>query len=267
MSKDKESKESKEAEVSVVLDVASVDVVGEASVVVDVSSLPRPAAGLSSVPLPSVGMAKPEKLLKLKGVARESEESEESEEGEAASKPVTYAPRASSAKLVDHQKHAIAQAIVSGLPVNEIAGMVRHTPAYIKRCIAEDEEIKSYAEHYSSMLMRARVEYQFAMLERSEKAWRVLDDALVDKDIRVRMMAMDKVFAAGELRATGDSPTVEFNFTDPEAHKALSEATQGIHNLLKEIQAGNLVADPITKHLHNTLPGPEDVIGHIPRRD
>ncbi len=238
--------------------------------VIDITSLPRPAAGVGGVPLPVSAMAKPEKLETVKSAtgpeAPRVEGTYEDIDSEIVpAKP--YKPARTSAKLQEHQKHNIAQAIVGGLPVAEIAGMVRHTPKYIKQCIAEDPVISDLVDHYSSISMRAMVAYKFDILERYNQAMAVLDDALIDKDIRVRFMAMEKVFKSHETDSKNAStPVVEMNFTDPEAHRALTEATMGIHDLLAKITSGEMGDVDVEKHLHNTLPGPEDVKGHVQKR-
>lgn len=233
---------------------------------VDVNDLPRPAPGTSKVPVPESGIGQtidcqPQKLDagEEPGEAVDGLPVGSSAVAKTGNKSASIRTKAS---LQPHQKHSIAMAVVNGLPVSEIAGMVRHTPAYVKRCIEDDNEIADLVQHYSSMSMKAAVEHRFAMLDRLEAAYRVLDDALLDTDMRVRMQAMDRVFNT-TAPAAETGPTVEMNFTDPEAHKALQEATLGIRDLMSKIVNGNVIAPPVEKHLRNsTLPGPEDVLGH-----
>ncbi len=237
--------------------------------VIDISTLPRPAAG-TSVELPSSGMARPE-------VAEELEVSDEAREGPSVARadgtydsdvePYVFKPSRTKAKLQDHQKHAIAQAIVSGIPMAEIAVMVRHTPQYVKRQVEEDKGIQNLIDHYSSLLMRVAVSHRFEMLDRMPQAYAVLDSALIDKDARVQMTAMDKVFAYSTLGVQDDKPSVEINIgNDPAAYKAITDTLSGVHDLLKGMQSGELEVEPIGKHLHEGLPGPEAVKGHVPRR-
>ncbi len=240
--------------------------------VIDISDLERPAAGTQGVPLPESGMAEPELVDAL-----DVDEGPQAARSEGTyEKPVTAheaRPVLTRAPLQDHQKHAVAMAIVSGMPNADIAGMVRHTPKYMKTQIAEDPAIAEYVNHYTSLRMRAMVEHQFNMYERMDKANAVLDDALVDNDIRVRFMAMEKVYKSVDAMTgigskTGASgPLVELNFpgTDPEANRALTEVMSGVKELLGKMQSGEFEVASVNKHIAGDLPGPEVVIGHTPR--
>ena len=233
--------------------------------VVDISELPRPAAGTSKVPMPESGMATPEVLERVsegESIGPQAARGEGTYE-----KPKVYKPPLTNATLQDHQKHSVAMAIVSGVPYAEIAGLVRHTPKYVKQCVEQDEDLQKYIEHYTNLKLKATVEYEFDMQSRHPVAWEALDDSLVSSDENVRFRAMEYVFKQSNgLRAQGNTndKSGEFNIgLNPEAHKVLSDATTGIHSLLKQIASGELVAAPIDKHLHSDLPGPEDVVGHV----
>lgn len=245
---------------------------GEPSKVIDISELERPAAGTQGVPLPRSGMAEPEHVDAIEA----SEGPQGARSDNTYEKPITaHEARAvlTRAPLQDHQKHAVAQAIVAGLPDADIAGMVRHTPKYMKTQIAEDPAIAEYVDHYSSLRMRAMVEHQFNMYERMDKANAVLDDSLVHDDIHVRFKAMEKVYESVDAmtgvgkRAGTSGPIVELNFpgTDPEANRALTEVMSGVKELLGKMQSGEFEVASVNKHIAGDLPGPESVIGHTPR--
>ena len=173
-------------------------------------------------------------------------------------------PRNTSAQLQPHQKHTLAQAAVQGKPIKEIAYLLRHTPQYIKKMLA-DPEVEQLITYYQDVVLRATVSFRVQFQELLPKAFEAVNAALHDPDNRVRLQAAKEVFK--EAIPTAVEPSVSINLpgSDPEAMKIVSEATDGIKQLLKETQemvASGVVIPSMHKHLRTTLPGPEDVVGH-----
>jgi len=261
---------------------------GDAPQWVNPNELPRPAAGAGTreapraegsaegsvsaasertpVPLPASGIGKPEPLVTVHEQASERDEDQWVEEdGETVDLATVPKGLRTRAKMTTHQKHAMAQAMVNGLPVGEIAQMVRHTPAYVKQLIQEDEELHELVGHWSNVAMRATVAHRFEMLDRLDAAYRALDDALLDNDIKVRLQAAKEIFGHADKGAYRAGPQVEINMPlDPSASREIREVTSGITELLTKIADGELVAPPLSKHMRGDgdLPGPEAVVGH-----
>lgn len=269
------------------------------------SELPRPAAGTTGVPLPTSEKVSGEGIVEiptetvaepvvevlpattlaepeLSAVLEESSPNNHKEESAGTIEDGLSShsngnsningarPARTKAPLQPHQKHTVAQALANGLPYHEIADLVRHTPQYIKRLSEQDPEIESLVDYYANQIIKGVIRHRFELLERLPKAYTVLDHALDDKDIRVRMKGMETVFkGATETTPQQQAASLELNVSNPEAQRALEQTTAGIKDLLEQIVSGELTAPPIEKHLRggDSLPGPQDVKGHDSRPD
>lgn len=170
------------------------------------------------------------------------------------------------APAADYVRDTIARAVVSGLPIHEIAHMVRHTPRYVKRLL-EESDMQERIARYEGMVVQCVVNHKFRMMESLDRAYRVIENALDSADEKLAVSSAWKLVeqvvpkAPERVRLVNETPGVMLDDASAgELKGAMEKISSQVNEIASQLSNGEIDFRKSLKQGH--LPTGSDVVGH-----
>ena len=231
---------------------------------VDKDELERPVPGVAGREMPE-----PQAVLNGEEV-RDSELPDEFTvadiEASHAEPPVEVDRGRSPAVAEDHVKDTIARAVISGLPMPEIAAMVRHTPTYVRKLMATDD-MKVRIKLCAGRVEATIVNHRFEMMERMDRAHSVISNALDSADEKLATATAWKIVEqvvpkpADRLEITADARETLGPIEQAHVNETLVAVREQMEKMSEAITSGDMDFKK-SLILDGDMPSNADVVGH-----